>query len=258
MALQKLRPSTIQKWVMVPWLVARPIIAITEDTSGGVLVGGTVVFAVIITEDASGGVLVGGQASHTIIITEVPSGGVLAGGVAEEWLEGEYNETMEGGVLAGGAAVIAITEDTSGGVLVNGEAVVEKNETYDETMDGGALAGGTSDIYKLTRLQSYGGVVVGGEYYDGLEFGLYCGGSADYNAIFDPSIGENEWHFVARYNQLSEEELSDHNYPPYTDATSDCYIYLDDINNIIYWRIVPAVSENTFRFRGPADYTELG
>ena len=68
-----------------------------ETMDGGVLVNGSANVTDTYNETMDGGVLVNSSADETFNDSETMDGGVLAGGAAEEFVEGEYNEVMDGG-----------------------------------------------------------------------------------------------------------------------------------------------------------------
>ena len=232
-----------------------------EIMDGGVVAGG--IADEFITgsydETMDGGAVVGGIADENFQDLIAVDGGVLVDGTANE--NQENNEITDSGVLVDGTANEnqEHNEITDGGVVVDGTAeedLISGSNTYDETMDGGVLVGGEATL--TNDIDMEGGAVLGG-IAEVTILGVLVGGEADYFAIFDPTIGENEWHFVARYNQVSDTELEEHLYPSAHDETMDCYIYLDDVNNILYWQFDPTFTPiDTIRFRGPADYNERG
>jgi hypothetical protein len=179
-------------------------------------------------------------------------GGAIVGGIADVTILG---------VLVGGTAedLIIATITPEGGVIVDGtadESYVPGSQTYDETMDGGVVLGGI--VTTSNDITGEGGAVLGG-IADVTTLGILAGGSADYFVSQYPGIEENEWSFYARFNQVSDEELEADGNPSPTEEEVYCYIALNEVDGYLYYQFEYTLDDiNSIRFRGPADYGELG
>jgi hypothetical protein len=99
-----------------------------------------------LTVFVSGGAVVSGAARTFIVAAIEPISGILVDGAADvEHIGGEtYNETMEGGVLVDGSAIIAIGQVSSGGIRTNGSAAEQHISTI--TPVGGAVLNGSAVV----------------------------------------------------------------------------------------------------------------